>query len=101
MKKFYPTNLIKMTKIEKKKIASAQNEKKSFIYNKDMNQNPTAGWTAVPSGSGRLSLFRTIETWRNRTEPAVNRWLGFEAVPYRTLHIFPSWDDSKRARGGR
>ena len=29
-------------------------------------QNPTAGWPAVPSGSGRLSLFRTIETGRNR-----------------------------------
>ena len=44
-------------------------------------QNPTAGWPAVPSGSGRLSLFRTIETGRNRTEPPVNRRLGFEAVP--------------------
>ena len=44
-------------------------------------QNPTAGWPAVPSGSGRLSLFRTIETGRNRTEPPVNRPLGFEAVP--------------------
>ena len=43
-------------------------------------QNPTAGWPAVPSGSGRLSLFRTIETGRNRTEPPVNRRLGFEAV---------------------
>ena len=44
-------------------------------------QNPTAGWPAVPFGSGRLSLFRTIETGRNRTEPPVNRRLGFEAVP--------------------
>ena len=35
----------------------------------------------VPSGSGRLSLFRTIETGRNRTEPPVYRRLGFEAVP--------------------
>ena len=33
-------------------------------------QNPTASWPAVPSGSGRLSLFRTIETgW--------NCWVGF------------------------
>ena len=46
-------------------------------------QNPTAGWPAVPSGTGRLSLFRTIETGRNRTEPPVNRRLGFEAVPKR------------------
>ena len=44
-------------------------------------QNPTAGWPAVPSGSGRLSLFRTIETGQNRTEPPVDRRLGFEAVP--------------------
>ena len=33
MKQFYPINLIKMNKIENK-IASVQNEKKSFIYNK-------------------------------------------------------------------
>ena len=33
--KFYPINLIKMTKIETK-IASVQNKKKSFIYNKDI-----------------------------------------------------------------
>ena len=44
-------------------------------------QNPTAGWPAVLSGSGRLSLFRTIETGLKRSEPAVNRRLGFEAVP--------------------
>ena len=31
--------------------------------------------------TGQLSLFRTIETGRNRTEPPVNRRLGFEAVP--------------------
>ena len=37
----------------------------------------------VPSGSGRLSLLRTIETARNRTEPPVNRRLGFEVVPNR------------------
>ena len=36
----------------------------------------------LTGGSGRLSLFRTIETGRNRTEPPVNRRLGFEAVPY-------------------
>ena len=35
----------------------------------------------VPSGSRQLSLFRTIETARNRTEPAVNQRLGFEVVP--------------------
>ena len=34
-KKFYPINLIKMTKIETK-IASVQNEMKSFIYNEDI-----------------------------------------------------------------
>ena len=56
MKKFYPINLIKVTKIEKK-IASVQNKKKNFIYNKDI---------LLPN-----------------------------------LHLFPSWDDSKRARGGR
>ena len=33
------------------------------------------------SGSGWLSLFRTIETNRNRTEPLVNRRLGFEIFP--------------------
>ena len=33
---------------------------------------------AVPSGSGRLSLFRTITTARNRTEPSVNRRLGLK-----------------------
>ena len=44
-------------------------------------QNPTAGWPAVPSGSGRLSLFRTIETGRNRTEPPVNRRLGLKPSP--------------------
>ena len=47
-------------------------------------QNPTAGWPGVLSGSGRLSLFRTIETERNRTEPPVNRRFGFEAVPNRS-----------------
>ena len=51
-------------------------------------QNPTAGWPAVPSGSGRLSLLRTIETGRNRTEPPVNRRLGFEAVPYHKLDYY-------------
>ena len=35
-------------------------------HDKGRLQNPTAGWPAVPSGSGRLSLFRTIETGRNR-----------------------------------
>ena len=35
MKKFYPINLIKMTKL-KTKIASVQNKKKSFIYNEDI-----------------------------------------------------------------
>ena len=49
--------------------------------NKGRLQNPTAGWPVVPSGSGRLSLFSTIETGQNRTEPPVNRRLGFEAVP--------------------
>ena len=44
-------------------------------------QNPTPGWPAVPFGSRRLSLFRTTETGLNRTEPLVNRWLGFEAAP--------------------
>ena len=34
---------------------------------------------AVLSGSGRL--FRTIATTQNRTEPPVNRCMGFEAVP--------------------
>ena len=53
-------------------------------------QNPTAGWPAVSSGSGRLSLFRTIETGRNRTEPPVNRRLGFEAVP-KTFSIEPQF----------
>ena len=33
--KIYPINLIKMTKIENK-IASVQNKKKSFIYNKNI-----------------------------------------------------------------
>ena len=44
-------------------------------------QNPTAGWTVVPSGSGGMSLFRTKQTSRNRTKPPVNQWLGFEVVP--------------------
>ena len=44
-------------------------------------QNPTAGWPAVPSGSGWLSLFITIETGRNRTEQPINWRLGFEAAP--------------------
>ena len=44
-------------------------------------QNPTASRPPVPSGSGRLSLSRTIETDQNRTEPLVNRRLGFEVVP--------------------
>ena len=51
------------------------------LVTKGRLQNPTAGCPAVPSGSGRLSLFRTIETAWNRTEPPVNRRLGFEVVP--------------------
>ena len=35
MKKFYPIYLIKMTKFQTK-IASVQNKKKSFIYNKEI-----------------------------------------------------------------
>ena len=56
MKKIYPINLIRWLKL-KTKIASVQNKKKNFIYNKDI---------LLPN-----------------------------------LHLFPSWDDSKRARGGR
>ena len=44
-------------------------------------QNPTAGWPAVPSGSGRFLSFWTMATARNRAEPLVNRRLGFEAAP--------------------
>ena len=36
MKKFYPINLIKMTKIENKNYCKCSNKKKSFIYNKDI-----------------------------------------------------------------
>ena len=54
-------------------------------------QNPTAGRLPVPSGSGRLSLFRTIETARNRTEPPVNRRLGFEAVPVQYQSALSVW----------
>ena len=54
LKKFYPINLIKMTKIENKNFKIK-----------------------------RKVLF-TIKI-----------------LFYRTLHLFPSWDDSKRARGGR
>ena len=57
-------------------------------------QNPTAGWPAVPSGSGRLTLFRTIETGRNRMEPPVNRRLGFEAVP--NICVTPLPDGTER-----
>ena len=39
------------------------------------------------AGSGRFSLFGTIETARNRTEPLVNRQLGFEVVPYIRTYI--------------
>ena len=53
----------------------------NIIIIKGRLQNPTAGWPAVVSGFGRLSLFRTIATGRNWTEPLVNRRLGFEAVP--------------------
>ena len=56
MKKFYPINLIKMTKL-KTKIASVQIKRKALF---------------------------TINI-----------------LFYRTLHLFPSWDDSKSARGGR
>ena len=59
----------------------------STVY-KGRLQNPTAGWPAVPSGSGRLSLFRTIEAGRNRTEPPVNRRLGFEAAPKKTMDFY-------------
>ena len=56
-------------------------------------QNPTVGWPAVPSGSG--SLFRTIETGRNRTVPPVNRQLGFEAAPNQPLPSrYPKWKRS-------
>ena len=37
-----------------------------LLLSKGRLQNPTAGWPAVLSGSRRLSLFRTIETGRNR-----------------------------------
>ena len=43
--------------------------------------NPTAGWPPVPSDSGRLALFRSIETGRNWTEPSVNWRLGRKAIP--------------------
>ena len=61
-------------------------------------QNPTASWPAVPSGPGRLSLFRTIETGRNQTEPPVNQRLGFEAVPNVFLVVNPrriEWNEFK------
>ena len=48
-------------------------------------QNPTAGCPAVPSGFGRLSLFRKIETNRNRTELPVNRRLVFRSRHYVTM----------------
>ena len=51
------------------------------LIDKRRLEHPTAGRPTVPSGSGQLSLFRTIETSRDRTEPAVNRRLGFEVVP--------------------
>ena len=60
-------------------------------------QNPTAGWPAVLSGSGRLSLFRTIKTGRNRTETPVNRRLGFEAVPNTQFAIRGQLEKSDRA----
>ena len=44
-------------------------------------QNPIAGWPVVLPSSGRLSLFRTIETGQNPMELPVNQWLGFEIVP--------------------
>ena len=61
-----------------------------FFYEivKGRLQNPTAGSPAVPPGSWRVSLFRTIETGRNRTEPPVNRRLGFEAIPKPIPGIF-------------
>ena len=51
-------------------------------------QNLTAGWPAVPSCSGRLPLFRSIETGQSRTEPPVNWPLGFEVVPKQNKLIF-------------
>ena len=48
--------------------------------------NSTAGWSAVPSGSARFQLFQTMTTARNRTEPPVNRRLGFEAAPYQIMY---------------
>ena len=43
--------------------------------------NPTAGWPAVPSGSGRFLLLETMTTARNRRggRPAA----GFAVAPYK------------------
>ena len=49
-------------------------------------------WLAVVAfGYGRLSLFRTIDTDWNRTEPLVSRQLGFEAIPKCTAKFLCSW----------
>ena len=53
-----------------------------------MKQHGAISWgdfktqLAVPSGSGRLTLFRTKETTWNWKELPVNWLLGFEAIPY-------------------
>ena len=61
------------------------------VSGKGRLQNPTAGWPAVPSGSGRFLLFLTMTTARNRTEPAVDRRLGLKPPLSDNSLIFIRW----------
>ena len=58
---------------------------------------PTAGWPAVLSGSRWLSLFRTIETSRNRTELPVNLLFWSTPLEYssRLLMVQDMWSRSR------
>ena len=62
---------------EYKETKTKNEKKKSFYIRGNFKPNRQLTGRSIRF----RSLFRTTETGRNRTEPPVNRWLSFEAVP--------------------